>query len=535
MTASIPTKLPAMKKPPSIERPLGHTAARGLAWSLGQSVLVKIVNFGGQIALSWLLLTTDYGFIGLALSVASFTALIQQAGIRDVLVQRGRHFKLWAGPAFVLSLFTATLGAILLVASAPVVAGFYHEPRLEGLIFVLAIAGFLNCFTLVPFAKLQIDLRFRAIAVLALVTSSFSMATSIVLAWLGSGAYSFVIPMPLTSLVFLGILWPLVRPNIRSGSPLRRTRFLFGDNLLLLGATFFLCVTTQGDYIILGRMYPKEVVGLYFWAFNISLQSLTLLAETLSNVLFPSLSRLQAEPERQHAAFVRATRAIALVGIPACFAQAALAEPIVKLMFNPRWYPAIPILQVLSIGMAFQVIERPAFSTLKARGQFGLLLILTSSYAAAFVGLVIIGSFYGAGVGAATAVAVFSCIAALASTHAALRGAENPWLTAWSMHFPPLAAGLLAGGAAFLVVRHLPTSTRAQCVMSLAIGAGVMACVFLPLAKWWASEAWGELTTRLKSLLSRSIAPVPVMLAESAEFESSPMPGAVGSDFRQRP
>jgi hypothetical protein len=103
------------------------------------------------------------------------------------------------------------------------------------------------------------------------------------------------------------------------------------------------------------------------------------------------------------------------------------------------------------------------------------------------------------------------------------------------MHFPPLAAGLLAGGAAFLVVRHLPTSTRAQCVMSLAIGAGVMACVFLPLAKWWASEAWGELTTRLKSLLSRSIAPVPVMLAESAEFESSPMPGAVGSDFRQRP
>jgi PST family polysaccharide transporter len=487
--------------PARIERPLGHATARGFAWSISQALTVKIVNFGGQIVLSWVLLTRDYGYVGLALTIATFTALIQQAGIRDVLVQRGRHYDLWAGPAFMLSLFTGLLGAALLVASAPFVSRFYHEPRLNGLILVLALGGFVNCLTLVPYAKLQVELRFRFMALLALVTACFSMGLSIILAVLGAGAYSFVIPIPLTGVVWLAILWPVVRPPVRTFARVRRMRYLFGDNLTLLGATFFLSITSQGDYIILGRMYSKDLVGLYFWAFNLSLQSLVLFAETLTSVLFPSLSRLQGEPERQAQAFVRAVRAIALLGIPACFAQAALAEPVVHLLFRAQWYPAIPLLQILSVGMAFQVVERTAYAALKAQGRFRLMVMLTAIYAIVFVVLVWIGSARHAALGAAVAVSIYSLLASFCSALLATGGGFKALWELPSIFAAPVGIGAVSGGCAFLATRVLPKGTRMEWLLNLLLSAMVMLVVLLPLARWLARQTWDDLILRLGGLI----------------------------------
>ena len=42
-----------------------------------------------------------------------------------------------------------------------------------------------------------------------------------------------------------------------------------------------------------------------------------------------------------------------LIAIPACLLQAALADPAVHLLFKPQWYPAIPVIQLLSIGWCY--------------------------------------------------------------------------------------------------------------------------------------------------------------------------------------
>ena len=47
----------------------------------------------------------------------------------------------------------------------------------------------------------------------------------------------------------------------------------------------------------------KSVVGMYYFGFNLSMQSTSVLAAAISAALFPALSALQREPARQLAAF----------------------------------------------------------------------------------------------------------------------------------------------------------------------------------------------------------------------------------------
>ncbi len=503
-TVGADTPSPHARPPKQVEA-IGHHAARGFSFYLAQLLGIKLVNVAGQIVLSWLLGTTDYGFLGLAATVVMFISLIQQAGVREVLVQRGARFARWSGAAFWISLASGVLGLLLILAAAPLAARFYHDSRLTPMILLLAPNGLLFALASVPEAKLAVDLRFKTVAAINMIFGTATMVLSIILAALGCGPYSFIVPLPIIALARMITVWMLVRPPIRLNVPLRRARYLLGDNVRLLGGTLFLTIMWQGDYIILGRLYDKNVVGLYYWAFNLSLQSVYMLAETMSGVLFPSLSKLQAEPQRQRDGLLRAIRAIALVGVPACLAQAVVAAPAVHILFKQQWHPGIGILQVLSLGMAFQVVGAPAYAALKAQGRFSHVLVMNILLAIEFLIIVYIGAKRGAANGVAIAVAIHLCISTLTTTYLALRSG-NRWGDIVRIFATPFLAGGLAGGAALYLASLLPHDTKIQWLVRGLVSGIVMAAIYLPLARVLSRSTWNELHGRIRQLLQRKAA-----------------------------
>ena len=96
-------------------------------------------------------------------------------------------------------------------------------------------------------------------------------------------------------------------------------------------------IATAGSHLA-----PKNTLmaGRAKTAANRSNQVLQLLTLNLASVLFPVLSKLAAEPERQVGAFLRAARVLALVGIPICLAEAVLARPCQVATNKPSQCPA---------------------------------------------------------------------------------------------------------------------------------------------------------------------------------------------------
>jgi lipopolysaccharide exporter len=397
MTRPIPDR-PSLKdqdsEMPRDGRPVGgpqsltKKTAGGFFWLVGQTLGNKAVNILSQIALTWLLLPEDFGLVGLALTVAAFVSIIQQLGLKEILTQRQRRFGLWANAAFWMTLMIGVATGGLMAATAPLAARAYADPRLLGLLLVLASAAPLSALSTVSLARLQIEMRFGWVAWLGFGTNTLNAALSIGFAFLGFGAYSFVLPKPIIALVQAILLWLIAPPPTQWNLQLRRWRYLINDSALLLGTSMLYTVTAQGDYAIVGMTQSKHSVGLYYFAFNIAVQTVTLFATNLSGALMPAFSRIQDSPKRQLDAFIRSSRLLATLGVPVALAQAAVAGPLIRLLFNAKWLDAIPLVVALSLGMAVVISSAASGALLLASGRFRAQFWLAAASAVGFCGIV---------------------------------------------------------------------------------------------------------------------------------------------------
>jgi O-antigen/teichoic acid export membrane protein len=249
---------------------------------------------------------------------------------------------------------------------------------------------------------------------------------------------------------------------------LRRWRYLLADSTLMLGTSLAITCVMQGDNLMLGLFHSKEVLGVYFFAYNLSTQTGQLVAANLGAVLMPALTKLAADLPRQLNAAIRATRVMLLIGIPLSFIQAALVEPAVTLVFRGRWDAAVPVVQYLSIGMAMTLVNGCTSSILQSQGRFRFLLVWNAMVAVVFLAAVAVGAKVGAAVSVSVAVAlIFSCIGPV-GLYLALRPGGGRFRDVLSVYIRPLAVSVCALAACLAVERLFPNSAMARAVLGFA-------------------------------------------------------------------
>jgi PST family polysaccharide transporter len=465
-----------------------------------QTAAAKAISLAGQLLLARLLLPADFGLFGMALTATAFPGLIQNAGIADILIQRQAKFRRWANAAFWLSLTLGVLAGLLTVVTAPLAARFYHRPELQGLICVLAFGPPLLGLSVVPRAQLSNQLRFRAIALTGLLEASGTVVLSIVFAYAGLGAYSFVLPKPIVAGLLTAVLWFLARTPLRWTPQVRRWRFLAGHALTLLGVAVAWMVVLQGDYAMLGRFHSSRVVGLYYFAYSLSGQTVVLLTLNVASVLFPALSRLTLEPQRQMQALLRSSAAISILAGPFCVLQALLAPLLIPLLFGVKWTEAVPMFQFLTIGMTVVIGSYSSRNLIKAQGRFGALLVLSVAYAMVFITAVWIAASHGGALAVAATVA--GCFAVFEPLHVliAIQPAGGGWRELWSGFGAPLAATALAAAAGFGIMAIAQNySGRAGWVQFGSASVGSI-LVYLFSVRWLAPEAAREVLRRVSKL-----------------------------------
>lgn len=428
----------------------------GFVWSFLQVVLSKISGIVGQVCLAYFLVPDDMGMVSLAVTVSAFAGLMQKFGLRDVLIHRQAKFHLWQNAAFWLSLVIGLISALFMILAAPVAAYFYEQPTLMGLIGVLAMFVLFDSASSVPAAKLQSQMQFRLIATVNTVVAFFGVLLSVLFAYLGFGPYSIVLPQPIMAMAKCAIFFVKTDVKIRRDLEIRRWRYLAGTAGILLLTYVVVTITSHGGYLIIGRLYGTHVVGMYYFAFNLSTQAFSLLAMNLAIVLFPALQRLHQQPERQIDAFHRAACSLVAIGLPICFLQAVAADSLIYLLFEPKWYPAIPLLQILSFGITFRIIVLPVTSLLKSQGRFWTLFVFFAINAFMYVVMVTVGARVAQNIGAAIAVAIYSVVLGFGALSIGMLPSGRSIHRAFQVFAAPLVAGIIAFVPARMAASLIP-------------------------------------------------------------------------------
>jgi PST family polysaccharide transporter len=480
---------------------LGRRALHGLVWMLAQNVAARACSLVSQLVLASLLLPAEFGLIGLTYTVTSVAATLTNIGIEDVLMQRQRALRLWTGAAFWIILGLASLAGLLVVAASPLAAAAYKAPELVGLLAVAALAMPINALASVPGMIMRSRMQFGTLAAYGTLEMFAQSLLTVIFAWAGLGAYSFVIPAPILAVARALVFWRLANSGVSLRPMRKRWKYVVNNTAAVFLTRIIVTFINQGDYIVLGLIATQDVVGGYYFGFRLAAQPLWILAGNFSGVIFPALAQLKGDPKRQGDAALKASNLLSFCVMPLAMLQAAAAAPLVISLFGDKWLTSVPIIQLLSIGLAFDAVSWIAGSLLNARGEFVAGLRYMMIQAPLFFLLVTIGAKLDQAIGVAWAVCAFYAISQPIYVWAAYRRLGIGARAVAMIYLRPTAYAGVAVGLGLLASMP-PWFDAHQLLRVLVIGV-VGTGLYAVLVRWLAAEVWGELRDRAIGALRR--------------------------------
>jgi PST family polysaccharide transporter len=356
---------------------VGKKARSGAVWSALQIVGRNVLSIGSTAVLARLLLPDDYGLMGMVATLTALLLVFSDMGLSWATIQQRELTQPQVSNLFWIN---AGIGVLLWFGCAlvaPMVAAFYHREELRAVTAVMGASFLLGGLAVQPFALMRRRMAFRPIALIEIAAVVAAALSAISLAWLGYGYWALVVQALVGQVVRLLLAWPASRLTVQAPSRGVGTRGMvaFGGLLAVNGVLIY--IARNLDSVLIGRYWGAESLGYYTRAYFLMLLPSTIATSVLANLMVPSLSALQDQPERFGEAYRRAVRVVAFFGCPLALGLAMTAREAVQIVYGPEWLPVVPMLVWLSIAGITQPIYNTTGWLFTAKAKGGLYLKLT--------------------------------------------------------------------------------------------------------------------------------------------------------------
>ena len=460
--------------------------AGGSSWMVLARFALRIIGLASMLVLARLLVPEDFGLVALATTIVAVLDIASEfsfdaALIRDQHATRADYDTAWTLNA----LKQLTIGA-LLAAGAGVAADVFREPRLENVLYVLAVGTALDSLINMGVVDLVKKFQFNKQFVYLVVPKIASVVVTIGLAFVWR-SYWVLIAGVLTNKV-IKIVLSHVLVSYRPGLSLRRSRELIHFSKWLLLNNMCIFLTGQMDTFILGRMMGVQAVGLFTLAKEVALLPTTELVWPISQVIFPTLARIGHNVSQLAKGYLEATGVIWLVGAPAGFGIALIADLAVPVFLGADWLDAIPLMQVLGASGALRVLYSISGTVYLVLGRPYLLAFLTTIMMVMTApALYVATDMYGL-VGATYALLAMTVISLIINGFMTLRVLHLSLAKLWSYLWRPIVACLAMVGLV-LALRDalpMPLSLIEQIAhLALVTVLGAVTYIVSDLGLWW--------------------------------------------------
>jgi PST family polysaccharide transporter len=324
------------------------------AWSIGGQILKTALAFAIFAVLARLLSPEDYGMLGMVMVLVYFARVFTDSGFNIALVQAQDLEEVHYSSVFWLNLAAGLVLTLGFLFAAPAIAAFYGRPELEPLTRVLSFTFLVWAIGLIQTTLLVKELAFARLTLIELAAHALGGITAVVMALAGCGVWSIVIQALLVPLLTSALLWmhSSWRPAAVFHWP--AIRQLSGFSLNLLGNNVLNYWARNIDYLLIGKFLGAVPLGFYNRAYSVMMLPITNLSQAISRALFPSLSRIQSDPARVKAVFLRVARVVAFLAYPAILGLIAIAPHFIELVIGEKWMPMVPVLRILCIVSLIQ-------------------------------------------------------------------------------------------------------------------------------------------------------------------------------------
>ena len=454
-----------------------------LRWSYFSTFATAGLQLGAAVLITRFLQPKDYGLAAMAMLCSSLTGYFTQLGMDRAVIQKPELTRGNIRAAFTLSFATGLGGFAVLAALSPLLAIYFKEPRLTGVVVAFAMNLVFQSISGVAGGLLRREFRIRQLAICdvsAYLLSTFGLGLPMAIK--GYGVWALVasnVSQPLITAIAYFIARPHpVLPTFQRENYRHITGF--GGKVSLTTMVEALCGSL--DTLILGRLVSVGSLGLYNRSITLSQQPIYALSTGLTRVFHPSIARAADRTlEECKVLLQNSQRQLMAIIIPTCIGAAVAAPTIIPVVLGRQWAGAVPVYQVLCIDAALDATFHLPAIQLEVLSRFKNKLIVQL--------------LYGVTLGISIAVAARFGIVAVACIHPVLQFLRTISLHALSARslrtsLPSLLVawrpGLICGAAVgFLVslaqyfLPHTPTAAHAVLQLVSLVGLSTVVSVMV--------------------------------------------------------
>jgi teichuronic acid exporter len=348
----------------SIER----KAISALKWATAAKLVVQVVSWAGTLVVVRLLTPEDYGLMAKVSVVCAIAGAIAELGLGTAIAR-------WVDIAHDdlrkicgISLLFGAGVTVAVVAAAPLLAHLFQEPRLTWPIACAALQIIIGAAAVIPSALATRELAFRHLAKIEIAAGLITVVSTLLLALLGEAVWALVLGTLVGSvirsaglLIFGERVWPLF--SLRGITE----QLKFGLTLVGNRVSYFIVV--QSDVLIGSAFLSTTEVGQYAVALQLATLPMTKVSGTINQIMLPAIARKQDDPSSVRQALLKSVRLISTIAFPTLFGISAVAPELVRVLFGPKWLPAVPALTILPLVVPIRMVLSVVFTTSLAMGN----------------------------------------------------------------------------------------------------------------------------------------------------------------------
>lgn len=346
---------------------IGSKIAKGAAWMVAFKMVERSIGLLSTIILARLLEPGDFGLVAMATAFLTLLTLLTSFSFDIALIQKQDTDRHLYDTAWTFNIIFGLFLALLLIITALPVGQFYNEPRLEKILYVLALSTFIGGFSNIGTVAFRKDLHFHKEFYYLLAKKLMGFTVCIILAFTLKNYWALVFGTfaGKTLDVLLSYRAHPYRPRFSLKG--RKELFSFSGWMFLVHTVGFLC-NKAPDFII-GKLIGTQALGLYNISNEIASLPTNELVQPINRVTFPAYSKLTNDDVALTNIFLKVQSIITLLALPIGAGIILTASLFVPILLGSKWLDTIPLIQLFSIYGVLMAIQSNASTVYLAKGK----------------------------------------------------------------------------------------------------------------------------------------------------------------------
>jgi O-antigen/teichoic acid export membrane protein len=338
-------------------------------WDFFSKISTQLIGFIVSIFLTRLLLPEEFGIMGIALVVISFSAIFVDLGFGKAIIQQKEITDAQLSTIFFLNLAISFFFTLIVFFLAHPAAIFFRLPRLEMVLKVISVSFIFYGLNVVPTALLYRKMNFRVISIISIVAVLLSGIIGVYMAMNGYGVWSLVAQNLVAGFLtfFLTFLYLKWLPQFIIIISQVRAMWKYSSRLFvsaLLDTTF-----TRIDVFLIGRIFSPATLGYYTRAQSMDGVIRQISSSSIVSVLFPYISREQSNTEKVRELYMRYLHIISFVAFFLSGFLYVCTDSIFVILFTSKWTEAAALFKIMTIAAFVYPVSALMVSILSARGN----------------------------------------------------------------------------------------------------------------------------------------------------------------------